>query len=321
MGNEFKLSILIVAWYSTSTMQNIWSKKVLKRFPHPMTLTLCQFGSIALVMPVLMQAWNKRQRPFTRQQWIGGILPLMLLKLFSSFSGFMTLLKVPVSYAHTVKALMPLFTVGFSKVILRTSYSWQIYMSLIPIVLGVIVTSATQLEFNLLGLVSALLSCCSLSLQSIFSKKVMKGIDHLNLLLGTTQVCFLFFLPVWFFYEGYSMMFGSALARHTFMEFHEVMFELLGASLCNCAQTIIAFTFLSLVQPVSYSVANVSKRIVVIGGSMVYFGNLSSPSNLFGMFMAICGVAWYNKVKLDETKKNTKPVLPTKVPKSTWMEM
>eukprot|EP00039_Didymoeca_costata_P011368 m.159396 g.159396 ORF g.159396 m.159396 type:complete len:188 (-) comp15151_c1_seq1:1952-2515(-) len=61
MGNEFKLSILIVAWYSTSTMQNIWSKKVLKRFPHPMTLTLCQFGSIALVMPVLMQAWNKRQ--------------------------------------------------------------------------------------------------------------------------------------------------------------------------------------------------------------------------------------------------------------------
>lgn len=39
------------------------------------------------------------------------------------------------------------------------------------------------------------------------------------------------------------------------------MFELVAASVCNCFQTIVAFTFLSMVPPVTYSVVNVSKRV------------------------------------------------------------
>jgi len=313
---EIRLGILVLAWYTCSAMQNIWSKRVLKKLPFPMTLTMAQFIVISVVMPLLMQVWNKRRRNFTRAQYTRGMIPLACLKLFSSLSGFMTLLKVPVSYAHTVKAMMPFFTVSLTRVILGESYSWSIYLSLIPIVGGVLLTTASMVEFNLVGLVAALSSTLSLSIQSIFSKKVMRGIDHLNLLLGTTQLCLAVFTPIWLYHEGFHMMFsGVAFEGLTTMEVSSIFLELMGASACNCAQTIVAFTFLSLVQPVSYSVANVTKRVVVIGASMVTLGEVGNTANLVGMAITLSGVAFYNKVKLDAQKASSRKtsILPTTV--------
>jgi solute carrier family 35 protein E1 len=75
------------------------------------------------------------------------------------------------------------------------------------------------------------------------------------------------------------------------VEFSGILLEMLGASFCNCAQTVIAFTFLSLVQAVTYSVANVTKRVVVIAASMLYFGSMGSWLNLFGIAISMTGVA------------------------------
>ena len=53
------------------------------------------------------------------------------------------------------------------------------------------------MHFNAIGLAAGLFTTVTASIQSIFSKKVMQGIDHLNLLVGTSRLCCLCMTPIW----------------------------------------------------------------------------------------------------------------------------
>ncbi|KAE9412026.1 hypothetical protein Angca_003817, partial [Angiostrongylus cantonensis] len=134
-------------------------------------------------------------------------------KAIAAVSAYFSLWKVPVSYAHTVKASMPLFSVFLSRVILKETQSKRVYLSLLPIVAGVVVASATELSFSFFGMFSALLSTFTYSLLNILVKKLLKESDMhpIRLLAMNSQLAAIIVFPFWLFNDAFTMTrsFGS----------------------------------------------------------------------------------------------------------------
>ncbi|CAM1309156.1 SLC35E1 (predicted) [Pycnogonum litorale] len=301
-----------IIWYFISSSNNVITKTILNDFQYPMTLSLVQFFSITVYSGPIFAILNIRPLiSMSTKYYAYIILPLSLGKIFASVTAHFSLWKVSVSYSHTVKATLPLFTVILSRIILKESQTFKVYCSLAPIIVGVVIATATELSFNMVGLLCAILATLGFSLQNIFSKKVLHetGVHHMRLLHLLAKLALIVTIPLWLMFDFRKIMHDETLAKNT--DITSLLFLLFLDGFLNFAQNIVAFTMISLVTPLTYSVCSSSKRIVIITTSIIIIRNKVSAYNVLGMVVAISGVFMYNKAKYDANcEKKRKAVLP-----------
>merc|ERR1719409_2233643 len=83
-----------------------------------------------------------------------------------------SMLSVSVSFTHTIKTLGPMFTF-FSRLLLAERMPISRLLSVLPVVLGVAITTSTEVEFALVGFCCAMSSTVCQALQSVLSKQAL----------------------------------------------------------------------------------------------------------------------------------------------------
>ena len=204
--------------------------------------------------------------------------------------GLVSLSYVAASFTETIKASSPLVTVLFSWMILGEQTSLPVVLSLLPVMGGLVLCTSSELSFHTIGFLAALLNNVLDCIQNVLSKKMMKLlVTPVQLQFFTSVVGMFFLLPTLLW-----QLQRSAVSAETKLVGGEVAFYMLIAAVLFHAQSVSAYCTMSLMSPVSMSVANTLKRTLMIFISILYFHNTVGVSNVGGILMVVGGVALYN---------------------------
>ncbi|XP_023542873.1 triose phosphate/phosphate translocator, non-green plastid, chloroplastic-like [Cucurbita pepo subsp. pepo] len=306
LRKTLELGLLFGLWYLFNIYFNIYNKQVLKVFPFPVTVTAVQFA-VGTVLVLLMWGLNLYKKPKISGAQLAAILPLAFVHTLGNLFTNMSLGKVAVSFTHTIKAMEPFFSVILSAMFLGETPTPWVVASLLPIVGGVALASATEASFNWAGFWSAMASNVTNQSRNVLSKKVMvkkdDSIDNITLFSIITVMSFFLLSPVAIFMEG--VKFTPAYLQSAGLNMNQLYTRSLLAALCFHAYQQVSYMILQRVSPVTHSVGNCVKRVVVIVSSVIFFQTPVSPINSLGTGVALAGVFLYSRVKRIKAKPKT----------------
>ncbi|KAI7986052.1 hypothetical protein LOK49_LG14G00950 [Camellia lanceoleosa] len=298
LTSTLQLGALFGLWYLFNIYFNIYNKQVLKVFPYPITITTVQFA-VGTILVLFMWTSNLYRRPKISGAQLVAILPLAVVHTLGNLFTNMSLGKVAVSFTHTIKAMEPFFSVVLSAMFLGEIPTLWVVASLLPIVGGVGLASMTEASFNWPGFWSAMASNLTNQSRNVLSKKFMvkkeESLDNITLFSIITIMSFFLLTPFTLFMEGVKVT--PAYLQSAGLNVRQVYIRSLLAALCFHAYQQVSYMILQRVSPVTHSVGNCVKRVVVIVTSVLFFRTPVSPINSMGTGVALAGVFLYSRVK------------------------
>ncbi|XP_045866568.1 solute carrier family 35 member E2B isoform X1 [Meles meles] len=203
-----------------------------------------------------------------------------LMRFATVVLGLVSLKNVAVSFAETVKSSAPIFTVIMSRMILGEYTGLLVNLSLIPIMGGLALCTATEISFNVLGFSAAL------------STNIMDWAAELQFYTSAAAVAML--VPAWVFFMDLPVIGRSG---RSFGFSRDAALLLLADGALFHLQSVTAYALMGRVSPVTFSVASTVKHASTTWLSVIVFGNSVTSLSATGTALVTAGVLLYNKAK------------------------
>jgi solute carrier family 35 protein E1 len=301
------------AWYFLNTANNIFNKKALTAIPLPWTAATV---ALASGIPYVFFLWGTGLRPTPKLSLshIKNLSGVCAAHLCAHVGGTIAIGAGAVSFIQIVKASEPVVSCILSASLLGQVYSLPVYLTLLPIVGGVALSSFTELSFTWLAFGSAMLSNVAGSFRAIMAKKAMnkpqgENMSDANLYAVLTIMSFLLLLPISLMIETPAKIAATwSAANAAGIGNGYILSNLLSAGFCYYLYNETAFLALGRVTPVTHAVANTVKRIVIILVSVGIFSTKMTPLGMVGSGIAVFGAFLYALAKQFSAKKPVREV-------------
>jgi drug/metabolite transporter (DMT)-like permease len=306
-------AMILLIWYLSNAYCAIYTKEIVTKNQEWITImdtTLAEFLMGIIWSGILILFRDEDLFPFTRadltyQNIFGGVCHMMGSWLLCWSYNLMG-----AAITQVLKASDPIFTVLLTYLIDDKVCSAHTLLSLCYIVLGVLSCITGDFTINPLGLVVTMFSNIFMPLRTIFCKKMnnLKCSPYQSFLL-TSLIAGISFLPLYlisYLILFFEYSFASSEHGHKYASpstpsstivspftLYEYIYLLFFAGMLHAWYNLGAFCFLDLVTPVSYSVANLCKRIVSILMAMVFFHEKLTSKTILSLLVLFVGVGVY----------------------------
>ena len=309
-SKAFKVFIYISLWYLISIFYNIYNKKALNLLKLPWFVATTQMGmGLFIVLPL----WITTLRELPAQSLADvnviarSLSNVALYQTLTHIAGVISLGAGAVSFVQVIKASEPAFTAFIAAVFEKDIFPLPVYLTLIPVIAGVSMASATELSFSWYCLFTGVMANVFASARGVFGKKQMCGdtrcvesMSPENYYAVLTILSFLMLIPVTLLVEGPQIL--SMISNESS---RDGLFYTLASGLMFYLYNEVSFKALNDIHPVSHALANTVKRIAIILSSYLVFRNEIKPLGMIGAAVAVMGVFAYSLAQYYTKKKKT----------------
>jgi solute carrier family 35, member E1 len=303
--STLRVGLYIALWYAFNIVYNISNKNVLNWFPVPWFVSWFQLlVGVLYVLP--LWGLGLRTKPKVPAAAIRTLLPVSIAHVIGHVGTVVSLGAVAVSFTHVVKSLEPFVNVMGSAIFLNSVFPLPVYLSLLPVVGGVIMASVSEVSFTWLGFLSAMSSNFAFTARNIFSKVSMnkpkgENMGAANLFAVLSVMSTIILAPFAFIMDNPWKLRRAWLAATTgataVVTAPKLLAGLFISGLFFYLYQEVAFKALDSVHPVTHAVANTVKRVVIIVASVFVFKNPVTKANAVGSSIALLGVLLYSIAK------------------------
>ena len=222
---------------------------------------------------------------------------------------------VEVSFYNVARSLTIVFNVFFSRVFLGIPTSCKTILCLGVVIVGFLMGSHGELNFSLIGTISGVMSSLFVSLNSIFTKKVLPVVDdnHWKLTFYNNVNASFLFIPLILVFEG--EIIKEATQQLTSGAFWSAMSV---AGFFGFSIGIVTVLQIKATSPLTHNISGTAKAAVQSLMAFYLWGNEPTVLGVLGIFTVLGGSLLYTFVKMSENAANAPPP-PPPPPQSTEM--
>ncbi|XVF19936.1 hypothetical protein REPUB_Repub11eG0154400 [Reevesia pubescens] len=291
---------LITSWYSSNIGVLLLNKFLLSNygFKYPFFLTLCHmlacsmFSYIAIVWLKMAPMQGLRSR-----LQLMKISALGIIFCLSVVGGNVSLRFLPVSFNQAVGATTPFFTAIFAYLMTMKREGWVTYVTLVPVVTGVIIASGGEPLFHLFGFIMCIGATAARALKSVLQGILLSSegekLNSMNLLMYMAPVAVIVLVPTALFMEEGVVGITIALARDDWKFLLYLTFNSALAYFVNLTN----FLVTKHTSPLTLQVLGNAKGAVAVVISIMIFRNPVSVTGMLGYSLTVAGVILYSEAK------------------------
>lgn len=313
--------LAILQWWGFNVTVIIMNKWIFQNldFKFPLTVSCVHFicSAIGAYIAIKLLKIKPLIEVDPEDRW-KRIFPMSFVFCINIVLGNVSLRYIPVSFMQTIKSFTPATTVILQWLIWRKYFEWRIWTSLIPIVGGILLTSVTELSFNLAGFCAAMFGCLATSTKTILAESLLHGykFDSINTVYYMTPYATMILALPAVVLEGN----GVINWFYSYPSIHSAMVIILSSGILAFCLNFSIFYVIHSTNAVTFNVAGNLKVAVAVLISWLIFRNPISAMNAAGCAVTLSGCTFYGYVRHKLSQQQPGTPLTPRTPRSI-MEM